>query len=258
MQKLFIGLAAFACVACGCLFGVGCKSEKERTRYEIVAEYRPEDGALAGTVKVDFFNTTDEALDCLKFNLYANAYRENALYSPVSSTAHDEAYYAGESYGEMSVTSVLGAKHWEVDGDDENILYAYLEHPVYPDERVVLDVGFSTKLAKVNHRAGITPHGVNLGGAIPLLCGLQENRFVECVYENVGDPFYSDCADFTAHLTVPKDYTIVTVGEEVEEKTLESKKRHTIYASNVRDFAFVLSNQLRVLTGEVGKTKLKY
>ena len=158
----------------------------------------------------------------------------------------------------MSVTSVLGAKYWEVGGEDENILYAYLEQPIYPDERVVLDLGFSTKLAKVNHRAGITPHAVNLGGCIPLLCGLNENTFVECTYETVGDPFFSDCADFTAHITVPKDYVVAAVGEEVEEKTLESKKRHTMYATNVRDFALVLSNQLRVLREEVGRIRLNY
>jgi hypothetical protein len=158
----------------------------------------------------------------------------------------------------MMITSVLGSKNWEIGGADENILYAYLERPVYPGERVVLDVGFCTRLANVKHRTGVTPMAVNLGGCIPMLCALDNNTFIECVYEAVGDPFLSDCADVTAHITVPKDYVLASTGEEREEKTLESKKRHTIYATNVRDFAMVASNRLRFVEAETGKTRIKY
>ena len=258
MKRLWSALLAFVCMAVACGAMVGCGRKEERTRYEIVAEYRPSDCALTGTVKVDFYNASDVEFDCLKFNLYANAYREDALYAPVAPSCYDAAYYAGESYGGMQITSVSGVKQWDVGGEDKNSLFAYLEEPVYPGERVVLDVGFSTKLAAVNHRAGVTAQTVNLGGCIPLLCGIEENTFVECVYENIGDPFVSDCADFTVHITVPKEYTLAATGVEVEEKILESKKRHTMYASNVRDFAFVLSDSLKKAEGTVGQTKVQY
>ncbi len=255
---------AFAVLLAGCaLFSLaGCSSCKDEvkisTKYEIVAEYAPENRTLAGAVKVTFENTTDEELSLLKFNLYPNAYRKGALYAPVSPTYAEEAYYHGESYGEMVISSVNGCKAWEVLGEDENILYVDLERSLYPEDSVVLDIGFMTKLAEVNHRTGVTEHTVNLGNCFPVLCGFKKGGFYECVYYSDGDPFYSDCADYKMTLTLPKEYLAAGTGEITSEKSLESKKAYTMYATNVRDFALTLSKEYRILRKEVGNTRLFY
>ena len=234
------------------------KMEKGDTRYEIIAEYVPENKTLAGTVKVTFENNTSEALSVLKFQLYPNAYRENALYKPVSTAYAASAYYAGESYGEMTISSVHGSKNWEIMGEDENILYVYLERELYPDDKVVLDIGFLTKLANVNHRTGITENSVNLGQFYPILCHFKNGGFVENVYYSDGDPFVSACAEYKVSLTLPKEYEVAASGELMGERTLESKKVHTMYATNVRDFACVLYKNGRVISEKVGNTTLSY
>ncbi len=238
---------------------VSCKEDaKSYTRYEITAEYVPENRTLAGTAKVTFENRTDSEISVLKFNLYPNAYRKDALYRPLSKTYEGAAYYAGESYGEMVISSVNGSKNWEVVGEDENILYAYLERSLFPGDRVVLDIGFMTKLAQVNHRTGVTPKTVNLGNFYPTLCGIKNGGFYECVYYADGDPFYTDCADFSLSLTLPKEYLAATTGSIEQERTLESKKVYTASATNVRDFALVLSEKYRVSRLSVGDTELAY
>ena len=242
-------------------FGVfsGCKKTAEsHSRYEITAEYSPENKTLAGTVKVTFENTTDNELSVLKFQLYPNAYRKDVLYQPISTAYSTSAYYHGESYGEMVISSVNGSKNWEVMGEDENILYAYLERSLFPGDKVVLDIGFMTKLAEVNHRTGITAKTVNLGNFFPILCGLKDGGFVETVYYSDGDPFYSDCADYKITLTLPKEYTVAASGELIEERTLESKKVHTMSATNVRDFVIVLSEKFTILRAESGGKELLY
>jgi len=231
---------------------------ESHSRYEITAEYSPENKTLAGTVKVTFENTTDNELSVLKFQLYPNAYRKDALYQSISTAYSTSAYYKGESYGEMVISSVNGSKNWEVMGEDENILYAYLERSLFPGDKVVLDIGFMTKLAEVNHRTGITAKAVNLGNFFPILCGLKDGGFVETVYYSDGDPFYSDCADYKVTLTLPKEYTVAASGELIEERTLESKKVHTMSATNVRDFAIVLSEKFTVLRAESGGKELLY
>ena len=153
----------------------GCKNEEiGHTRYEITAEYIPENRTLTGTAKVTFENATDNEISVLKFQMYPNAYRQDALYSPVSNAYKNAAYYAGESYGEMVVSSVHGSKNWEVMGEDANVLYAYLERSLYPGDKVVLDIGFMTKLAQVDHRTGVTENTVNLGNFFPILCGIKD------------------------------------------------------------------------------------
>lgn len=236
-----------------------CKKEPQtHSRYEITAEFVPENSTLTGAVKVTFENTTSEELSVLKFQLYPNAYRKDALYKPVSKTVENAAYYNGESYGEIVVSSVNGAKNWEVMGEDENILYVYLERSLFPDEKVVLDIGFMLKLAKVNHRTGITEHTVNFGNAFPILCAFENGGFSETVYYSDGDPFVSDCADYKLTLKTPKEYLLACTGETVSERTLESKKEYTVTATNVRDFAFVLSDKYRTLATSVNGTPIVY
>ena len=259
MKKLGCWLVALvlAVVCVPCL--ISCKkSAKVYSRYEITAEYSPETRTLTGTAKVTFENCGDGEISVLKFQMYPNAYRKDALYKPVSLTYADAAYYAGESYGEMSISSVYGSKNWEIMGEDKNILCVFLERSLYPGDKVVLDIGFLTKLALVNHRTGVTPHTVNLGNFYPILCGVKNGGFYECVYYSDGDPFYSDCAEYKLRLTVPKEYELASTGVLVDEDMLESKKVYTMYATKVRDFACVLAKDYRILTEKVDGAELSY
>lgn len=259
-MKKFVCLLLSASFCSVLVTGATACSEEEKvtSRYEITAEYVPENATLAGTVKVSFENGTDNEISVLKFQLYPNAYRKDALYKPVSSACESEAYYAGESYGEMVVSSVNGAKTWEVAGEDENILYVETERSLFPGERVVLDVGFLVKLAKVNHRTGITAHTVNLGNFFPVLCGVKDGGFCETAYYSDGDPFYQDCADFKVTFKAPKDYVVASTGAVASERTLERKKEYVMTANAVRDFAIVLSKDFQVLEREVGGNTLCY
>ena len=246
---LVIGLVSFT----------GCKrTKKGYTRYEITAEYVPENRTLAGTAKVVYENGGDGGVSLLKFRLSPNAYRKDALYKPVSTAEYSAAYYNGESYGEMVISSVHGAKSWEVMGDDENILYVYLPETLYQGDRVVLDIGFLTKLASVNHRTGVTEKVVNLGNFYPTLCGEKNGGFYETVYYAYGTPFYTDTADYSLRLTIPKDYVVVTTGGGVIERTLESKKVCVATCAGAREFALTLSRDYRVLEKDVGGKKLAY
>ncbi len=243
-----------------CFFGgCGCaKKEKERTRYEINAEYKPSDCTLTGTVKVDFYNAYDTEFTCLQFALYPNAYRKGALLSPIGYDVATETYYAGESYGEIGISSALGAAGFEVGGADKNLLFVYLEKPLAPEKRVTVDIGFSTRLAKVNHRLGVTRSAVNFAGAFPVLCAYTEEGFYECIPSDVGDPYYADVSDYTLHLTAPKEYALVAGGSILEERTLESKKRYTVSAVNARELAFCLAERYTVSQAKTGKTTVEY
>ena len=228
------------------------------TRYEIIAEYIPTSKTLTGVAKVTFQNDTEREISTLKFLLYPNAYRKNAVYKPVSTLYQGVAYYAGESYGEISISSVSGAKNWEVMGEDNNVLYVFLERSLFPNDKVVLDISFITKLANVKHRTGVTEKTVNLGNFYPVLCGIKDDAFLETVYYSVGDPFYSECADYKVDLTLPKDWQVASTGKVLDERTLESQKVYSLSAENVRDFALVLSQNFRVLEEDTNGTLLQY
>lgn len=83
-MKRFFCLLLSACllVAAAVLF-VGCKkTQSAGCRYEITAEYIPETATLTAMRKVEYRNAGSEEISALKFNLYPNAYREDAAYRP--------------------------------------------------------------------------------------------------------------------------------------------------------------------------------
>ena len=114
------------------------------------------------------------------------------------------------------------------------------------------------KLAKVKHATGVCVKTVNLGNFFPILCGVKNGGFVENVYYDVGDPFYSDFADYTLVLKTPKDYVVASSGELVGERTLESKKEHTMSLMNARNFTVTLSQAYRVEERILGEKTLLY
>ncbi len=255
-----VGFLLVAFVLFGaCLGLVSCKqTENVYTRYEVNAEYMPENATLTGAMKVTFENSTDSEISVLKFQLYPNAYRKDATQKPISPLDEQTAYYNGESYGEMVISSVSGAKSWEVMGEDENILFVFLEKSVFPSEKVVVDIAFLVKLAFVNHRIGVTEKTVNLGNFFPILCGIKNGGFCEISYSAIGDPFYQDCADFSLSLTLPKDYVVAATGDLERERVLETKKEYVFSASKARDFALVLSKDFRILQTKAGGNDIYY
>ena len=99
MKKGVVVLAVTVLLSGVGFFG-GCKKEeKVASRYEMNVEFSPQTATVSGTVKLTFTNVYDQEIKALKFQLYPNAYRENAVYKAVSKTYEKAAYYEGESYG---------------------------------------------------------------------------------------------------------------------------------------------------------------
>lgn len=216
-----------------------CSSEHGNSSYNIVMEYLPETRQLTAQMSFTYVNDTENALDHLKFELWANAYREGARFSPVSELYEPTAYYKGKSYGGMEIQAVEGAADWSVCGEDENILSVALNSAVYPEESVEIKIGYTVTLAEINHRLGAGENTVNLASFYPALCYYGETGFQEYLYSAYGDPFVSECANFDVTLTVPEEYTAVYggSGECVAEN---GKKTYHVISENVRDSAFVL------------------
>jgi len=238
----------------------GCAEQKaDRTSYDIVCEFS--DNVLKGTETVEFYNDSETALKELKFNLFGNAFRKDAKYSPIATQYLSKAYPNGISYGSMTVESIKADGEdleFSVCGLDQNILAVFLPVEVFPEERFTVVIEFTLELANVVARTGYNNDTVNLGNFYPIVCALDENGFYECVYYSSGDPFYSDSSDYTVKLTADKKYTVASSGKEVEHSVFGTELTSTYTAKNVRSFAFVLSEKFKILKGNVGETEINY
>ena len=234
----------------------GCAGQAgARVRDEYVIEAAYEDGTLTATQEVLWHNRTGADAGYVLFNLYGNAYREGAKYAPVSRSFSASAYYAGRSYGNMEITSVSGVAGWEVCGEDENILRAEFSEPVPAGESARIRIEYALTLASVNHRTGIARRSVNLGNFYPVLCVYEEGAFAECVYDSCGDPFYSECADYSVTFTADAQYAVAASGECVSATLSGAKKTYEYALENARDFAIVLGEDYTVLQTKTPPTR---
>ncbi len=258
-MKKFISLLLIVCAAVtATAFSACAKKEVAVSSYDIIAIYDGQTNALTGTVDFTYYNDTDNEINELKFNLFGNAFRQDAQYSPVSEAYAAKAYYSGKSYGGMTVESVENCSAWNVGGEDENILSVTLISPVYPEQTASVKISYTLNLAKVNHRTGVTKNTVNLGNFYPVLCAYTADGFKECNYYSCGDPFLSECADYTVTLSMPLGYTAAASGKLVSSAETADSKKCTWSLKCARDFALVLSDKFQVETGSVNGVDVSY
>lgn len=258
MKKVSILLSVLLLLSFTAL--IGCKDKTaKRTSYDIEITF--DDRTLVGTEKVNYFNDTETAISELKFNLYGNAYRKGAKFSPVSPSHTAQSYPDGVSFGDMQINGVKYREtelEYEICGEDMNILSVTLIDEVFPEENVEISIDFTLTLANVISRTGINKHTVNLANFYPILCARDDDGFYECVYYSTGDPFYSDCADYKVKITVDSDYSIASSGREITSEINGEKQIVTYQIQNARSFTFVLSDKFNKLTAETDGVEINY
>ena len=214
-RTLCITAACALCIPSAAYISACAPQEEERSIYTITAAY---DGAdtLTGSVELNYLNDTENALDCLKFNLWGNAFREGARHPAAEGLT-------SSSCGGMEITEVRGGT-WSVGGGDENILEIVLGEPLYPDMRVSVGIDFKLDLAQADARTGVTEHTVNLGNFYPVLCAYGESGWLEYTYSQTGDPFVSETADYAVELDDLENKLQVLVKEKNKTLFLQADK----------------------------------
>ena len=254
MNKLFARISGVLCAAALILSAAAilpaCKKSAARDKCEIVAEYQK--GKICGKTCYTYTNNSDNSFKEIKFCLYANAYRAGSKYAPVEASAKETTFKEG--YGGIKITyAKANGKEaaFKVCGEDENVLAVEIPE-LFPSEKITVEAGFETTLPKAALRLGETGKTVNLGDFYPVLCKEENGAFKECAYSPFGDPYYSDCADYSVTLTVPSTYTVASSGYPENTKTDNEKTTYAYSLSGGRDFAFVLSEDFRVASVRSG------
>lgn len=238
---------------------ISCGQEDKITTYNI--ECSLDGNVLNGTEFLTFYNKTENSFTELKFNIFANAYREGAKYSPVLQQYYANSYYNGVSYGKFEVIEVLSGEknlEYEICGVDCNILSVKLDREVFPNESYTLMINYKITLANVISRTGINNDTINLACFYPILCAVDNNGFYECVYYGIGDPFCSECANYNVKFTYDSKYIVASSGEIISSKTENDKTTTTYKIEKARNFCFVLSTEFDVLEDKCGNVTVKY
>ena len=241
MKKKYITLAIIITLLLSLLTAtVSCAKKEDRTTYEIWLDFN--DDGVACTQKLHFINNTTATFDELKLNVYANAF-DSKKPLPCTQQEQAEAYPNGVSFGEFSLEQLHGdLSSYDFDFDN-NLITVKLSQPLQPQESADLQFVYSLNLPNTLLRYGFNERGISLTGFYPQLCALVDNEWYYDEFSAIGDPYFSDTADYEVHFNLPSGCEYVSSGKS---KASEDNGETQIIATakNIRDFALIISPEL--------------
>ncbi len=261
-KKILLGLSMM-CVAALSFSACGNESNFEAALkdvgidYDISLSIDMDDMSLKGEQTVIYENQTGQSLDYIDFHIYAKAFSDGVVNSPVGPLSMEEAYPQGESYGVHQVLEVKdkdGALETESKNVDNDILRIYLNSPLKSGKDVEIDIAWVATLPNINHRYGYGENTLNLGQFYPIAAVHEDGEFDHSPYSYNGDPFYSDLANYEVDINL--------IGEKSEGAKIvasgDLNDSGAYVAKGIRSFAAVISDDFSSLTEEVDGITLNY
>lgn len=253
-KKIFALIILVLCI----LASASCNPCKDSRRpsYFIDMDFDIETMQAAATEQFTYTNTTDCTLNSLAFHLYPNAFSESAEQLPVTDRHKAAAYYNGVSYGGIEILRVEGDSPLDFEVDKEML---FVEIPdLKQGKSITFNIRFKLTMPAVNHRFGYTADTVNMGNFYPQLAVFEDGAFRMDRYYPIGDPFYSEMANYKVKLKIDKDYKAAATGAAVKESLNIDTSTYTFEADNVRDFAMVLSDKFTVINNHTNGININY
>lgn len=228
--------------------------------YDITATFDDTKNTLVCREELCYINREGETLSELKFHLAPSAFRKDAKYSPFTAQEMASVYYNGLNYGGIEISSVKIENletEFTIGGEDCNLLVVPI-NALEANKSVNVEICFTVTLPACTGRMGVTKTTVNLGNFYPMLCVYENEAYEEHPYYCLGDPFYSDIADYLVTLQMPEAYNAATSGI-VEESYVENGMRvMEINSIKTRDFAAVLSKNFKILSDRIDGVEINY
>lgn len=219
---------------------IGKPVNPANVRYELVASLNTQYRQIAANMRVHYTNTTPDTLYEIVFHLPANSYLNSSSEGSVEEGA---TYPRGFSNGGIIIQSATldGVSAYYALSDDETFLSIPISRGLAPGENAELLLSFLLYVPQRNARYGVTNIGYQLGNCWPILAVYQDGGWVKPRYSSLGDPYYSDVADYAIAIAYPQKYNIASSGAIVKSDTESGITTSYIAAEKVRDFTIVLS-----------------
>ena len=220
--------------------------------YEMALVLDPDKKLMHGTLDFTYVNSEDRAMSELHFLLYANSH-EKAQYGIFDQSDMSNAYPNGFSKGSVSIDKVTsnGAPlNHVVTGEQNQVLQIKLPAPVSVGGKTSLRIEYTVTIPNCYGRFGYGDHTMSLVNCNPILSVYANDKWYDYPYYAVGDPFYSEVADYNATITAPSGYTIAATGVLTEQQS-GGNTIWTVKAPARRDFGFVASADFEVMQTEV-------
>ena len=225
-------------------------------RYGLSLRLLPDEHSLALTETLAYRNDTGSTLDHLVLRTWINAFQTEETSPAALDEVWDVCYPEGFSPGGLTL--------YDVQWNGENAAHAYLDAamtalrvevpPLAPGEEGALFLRCVMTIPACAYRTGRVGGAYQLGNVIPLLSRWENGAWRTDPYSAVGDPFLSDCADFSVSLHLPEGYDATPACSCPLTKGEDGVWRGEMPAA--RDIALCLCPDARLCRGRAGDVAL--
>ncbi len=227
--------------------------------YAIDLTLDPSTQTITGNTSITYYSRAKNT-SSLSLQLHANAYR----LAVVGERMLEYCYPKNKlSYGGITIDKITSSTHdiasYEIVGETLTVLRVKLSKPLKRKEKIVFDISYSINLANLKHRLGYYDYVYNIANFYPVMCVFEDGAFKEYDYTLIGDPFYTETADYKVNFTCPANFVVAHTGNSSESVLNDDNtKTLAISAENVRDFAICASPYFILRTAQVGNATVKY
>ncbi len=226
-------------------------------KYEIEVELNPHNKSYSAYQKVTYVNSTGDKLEEVYFHLYPNAYKKVET-API--LFNEEALSRGYVPGYIEIEEIrVGGKEarYLIGGQGDTILKVDLLSPLESGESIEIELKYEGKLPLNIDRFGYGEDVFNFGNWYPVASVFDDSGWNLDPYYSLGDPFYSDIANYDVKIKVPEDIIVASSGNIIKEIKEGGKKVYYIEGRLIRDFAWVASEDFLIMESYAGDTLVK-
>lgn len=222
----------------------------------IAAQLDPKERQLRVHHVLELTNRTGQDQNQLVLRTWPNAFQSMDT-SPC--TAEDELYSryypGGFSSGALVMSRASDGKdlRYRYLDDAKTVLSLPLSSSWEAGKTIRVELEYTVQPPRMANRFGVWNDVWALGNAFAVPAVWQDGTWRTDAYASVGDPFVSECANYTAEITLPEGWLCAGTGVQ-QAASAGDESTFSFSAPAVRDFALVLSPAFRtaqVLEGDV-------
>lgn len=204
----------------------------------IDASFVPDESKLTAAQTLRLQNREGEPLNSLVLRTYANAFAAIETSPAATEEMFDSCYPEGFSPGSISISKLaVNDTEQTVSFTDEaqTVLSVDLPDGWAPEEWLTVTLEYELIIPEARYRFGHSGNIWMLGNVFPQIAVYENGQWRQEPYFSIGDPFVSECANYTVTLRLPEGYQPAAAGYAKGEGGC-----YRYEAPAVRDFGLVL------------------
>ena len=243
--------------------------EEPIVKYSIDAQLLPEARKVMGMEILTWRNSSEIAVDHLRFHLYYNAFRSE------KTTYFREAQYYKKSkeqlakmkFGEIRIRELelIGERGSEAltekirfispddaNEDDRTVIEVPLGTPVEPGQSIELKFVFELTLPQIFARTGQEDDYFFIAQWFPKIGVLQRDGLWNCHQFHKNSEFFADFGEYHVNINLPEKFVLGATGNLLKsEKHVDGTITYTFEEKNIHDFAWTAYPEFQKYTEKI-------